>query len=53
MTAPLIAISMGDPAGIGPEIVSQVFRRRPEWSHSCVVFGDVACLRRAAEVTGG
>ncbi len=53
MTAPLIAISMGDPAGIGPEIVSQVFRRRPEWSRHCVVFGDVACLRRAAEVTGG
>ena len=53
MTAPLIALSMGDPAGIGPEIVSQVFRRRPEWSRHCVVFGDVACLRRAAEVTGG
>ncbi len=53
MTAPIIAISMGDPAGIGPEIVSQVFRRRPEWSRHCVVFGDVACMRRAAEVTGG
>lgn len=53
MTAPLIALSMGDPAGIGPEIIAQALRLRPEWSRHCVVFGDVACLRRAAEVTGG
>lgn len=48
-----IAITMGDPAGIGPEIVAELFRRRPKWSQRCVVVGDVATLRRAAEVTGG
>lgn len=48
-----IAITMGDPAGIGPEIVAELFRRRPKWSQRCVVVGDVATLRRAAEATGG
>lgn len=54
MTASLpIAISMGDPAGIGPEIVAQLFRRQPSWSQRCFVVGDLATLRRAAAVTGG
>lgn len=48
-----IGISMGDPAGVGPELVSLLFRRHPAWSRECVVYGDVACLRRAAQVTGG
>ncbi len=48
-----IALTMGDPAGIGPEIVAQVFRRHPEWSRRCFVAGDVPTLRRAAEATGG
>lgn len=48
-----LALSMGDPAGIGPELISQVFRLHPAWSRQCVVFGDVACLRRAAQATGG
>jgi len=51
-TLPL-AITMGDAAGIGPEIVAEVFRRRPEWSPRCVVVGDVAVMRRAVQVTGG
>lgn len=48
-----VAITMGDPSGIGPEIVAEVFRRKPEWSSRCVVLGDLATLRRAADVTGG
>lgn len=48
-----VAITMGDPAGIGPEIIAEVFRRKPQWARECVVFGDVATLRRAAAVTGG
>ena len=48
-----VAITMGDAAGIGPEIVVEVFRRRPEWSSRCVVIGDVAALRRAARASGG
>lgn len=47
-----VAITMGDPAGIGPEIIAEAFRRRPEWSRRCVVLGDLGTLRRAVEVTG-
>jgi len=48
-----VAITMGDPAGIGPEIVAQVFRLQPEWSNRCFAVGDLATLRRAAAITGG
>ena len=48
-----IAITLGDPAGIGPEIITQVFRRHPSWSSRCVVVGDISILREAAEITGG
>ena len=44
----LIAITGGDPAGIGPEIVAKAFRDAPEATHGCFVVGDVATLRRAA-----
>lgn len=54
MTATLpIAITMGDPAGIGPEIIAQLFRQQPEWSLRCFAVGDLATLRQAAAVTGG
>jgi 4-hydroxythreonine-4-phosphate dehydrogenase len=42
------AITMGDPAGIGPEIVAKVFREAPELTQGCFVAGDVACMRRGA-----
>ncbi|MDM7464076.1 4-hydroxythreonine-4-phosphate dehydrogenase PdxA [Tepidimonas taiwanensis] len=48
-----VALTMGDAAGIGPEIIAEVFRRRPEWSARCVVIGDLAVMRRAVQVTGG
>ena len=43
-----IAITMGDPAGIGPEIVAKVFRDLPALTRGCFVAGDVDTLRRAA-----
>jgi 4-hydroxythreonine-4-phosphate dehydrogenase len=43
-----IAITMGDPAGIGPEIVAKVFRDEPELVRGCFVAGDLATLRRAS-----
>ena len=46
-----IAITMGDPAGVGPELVAQLFVRQPSWSRRCVVLGDSAVLRRAAAIT--
>lgn len=48
MTRP-IAITMGDPAGIGPEIIAKAFRSVPAELAGCIVVGDVATLRRAAQ----
>ena len=50
MTKPLL-ITMGDPAGIGPEIIAKAFRDFPADLTGCVVVGDVATLRRAAALT--
>ncbi len=44
-----IAITMGDPAGIGPEIIVKAFRDAPLETQGCFVAGDVATLRRAAQ----
>ncbi len=41
-------ITMGDAAGIGPEIIARAFRESPADMAGCVVVGDVATLRRAA-----
>jgi 4-hydroxythreonine-4-phosphate dehydrogenase len=49
---PPIVISMGDPAGIGPEIVCQALQRHPAWWPDVVVAGDAAHLRRAADCVG-
>jgi len=46
---PLIAITLGDPAGIGPETIAKAFRDEPELTRACFVAGDVAALRRAAQ----
>ncbi len=45
-----IAITMGDPAGIGPEIIVKAFRDAPQVTQNCFVVGDIATLRRAAAV---
>jgi 4-hydroxythreonine-4-phosphate dehydrogenase len=45
---PLIAITMGDAAGIGPEIVAKAFRDAPGETAGCFVAGDVEAMRRAA-----
>ncbi len=43
-----IAITQGDPAGIGPEIIAKAFRDASEVTRGCFVAGDVATLRRAS-----
>ena len=48
--APL-AITMGDPAGIGPEIVVKLAADRSPESPPYLVVGDAGRLRRAAEIT--
>lgn len=53
MSKPTIAITMGDPAGIGPEIVARVLGE-PEVRACCnpVVIGDPKILARAVELVG-
>jgi 4-hydroxythreonine-4-phosphate dehydrogenase len=48
-----IAITLGDPAGIGPETIVKAFRETPDLTQGCFVVGDVATLRRAAKVVAG
>ncbi|NLU75359.1 4-hydroxythreonine-4-phosphate dehydrogenase PdxA [Streptomyces sp. HNM0575] len=65
MSRPVIAITMGDAAGVGPEVVVKALARTvgpagtagaTDAAHSAafrpLVVGDAARLRRAAEVTG-
>ena len=53
MTLPVIAITMGDPAGVGPEVVLKALAQ-PETRRLCrpVVFGDTEWLRREAVALG-
>jgi 4-hydroxythreonine-4-phosphate dehydrogenase len=44
-SAPLLAVTMGDPCGIGPEIVARACAAAPP--APCVVVGDLAVMRRA------
>ncbi len=48
-----VAITPGDPAGIGPEIVAKAFRDAPRVLQGCFVIGDVPLMRRAAAMVGG
>lgn len=48
-----LAITLGDAAGIGPEIIVKAFREAPEDLRGCFVAGDAAVLRRAAAWVGG
>jgi 4-hydroxythreonine-4-phosphate dehydrogenase len=45
-----IAVSLGDPAGIGPEIVARALAERP--GADVIVFGDAGVLARAAKTAG-
>ena len=48
-----LAITQGDAAGIGPEIIAKAFRDAPQELRGCVVVGEVATLRRAAACIEG
>lgn len=47
-----MALTLGDAAGIGPEIIVKAYREAPELMQGCAVVGDPAVLRRAAEMLG-
>jgi 4-hydroxythreonine-4-phosphate dehydrogenase len=50
---PIIAITMGDPAGVGPEIVAKALAREEVWA-CCrpLVVGDVRTLVKAVKLVG-
>ncbi len=48
-----IALTQGDAAGIGPEIIVKAFRDFPDVMRGCFVAGDVATLRRASGIVAG
>lgn len=45
-----VLVTMGDPAGIGPEIIALAVRHRPSLLGHLVVAGDVKTMRRATLV---
>ena len=48
-----IAITQGDPAGIGGELIARLYTQDPAQMAGCFVVGDAAHLRRAAAVVAG
>jgi len=51
MTSPPIAVTMGDPAGIGPEIIVSTFSGEDFREHNrAIVVGDAGILERAARL---
>lgn len=53
MKKPLIAVTTGDPAGIGPEIVVRTVADKSAFeSADCIVIGDSGSVERAIRVTG-
>jgi len=49
-TPPLLAISMGDPAGVGPEVILKAAAAlaRRSGAPSIAVIGDLSAMRAAA-----
>lgn len=54
VTLPILAVTLGDVAGIGPEITVKTFLSHPELRERCVpiVIGDADALRRGARFAG-
>ncbi len=54
MSIPTLAVTIGDVAGIGPEITAKTLLLHPELRELCVpvVLGDAASMRRGAEAAG-
>ena len=53
MSRPVLGITMGDPAGIGPEIIARAFGESDfREENRAIVVGDAGILERAARLTG-
>lgn len=53
VSKPPVVLTMGDPAGIGPEIIVKAFLHRRELLSQIVVAGDTHTLSRASRLVGG
>jgi len=49
---PVIAITMGDAAGIGPEVIARSLENRPPGACRWLIIGDAGVMRRAGRLTG-
>ena len=47
-----IILSMGDAAGIGPEVILKGLGQAPQEARGCVVYGDITVMRRARSLPG-
>lgn len=53
MAKPLIAVTMGDPAGIGPEIVARTIDDKEIFNIArCIVIGDRRIMEKAIQIVG-
>ena len=53
MAKPLIAVTLGDPAGIGPEIVAKSIADRELFKEAaCIVVGERQIMENAIRITG-
>ena len=53
MSKPLIAVTMGDPAGVGPEIVAKSLASEEVTDVAdCVIVGDRKCMENAIRIVG-
>jgi 4-phospho-D-threonate 3-dehydrogenase / 4-phospho-D-erythronate 3-dehydrogenase len=53
MSTPVLALTIGDPAGIGPEITARTLAEfAGEPAHHGIAVGDASALRRGAEAAG-
>ena len=50
---PPIALTPGDPCGIGPEIIARAWREQAQLVRGCFVAGDVGVMRRAMALLCG
>ena len=52
---PVLALTLGDPAGIGPEITAKALLRHPDLRSECspIVIGDAHAMRRGVAIGGG
>ena len=53
MSKPLIAVTLGDPAGIGPEIVAKSIADKELFAEAnCIVIGERQIMENAVRITG-